>query len=110
MTTLKITPTTVLVGRALLIAAAVLVLAPDAAAGGGASMPFDGTLQTIAGWLTGTGARLLAVIAVAVGGIMWAFTRHEEGVKRIAQAALGFGIAVGATSLVATLGFGGATL
>ncbi len=104
------TTPTVLAGRVLLVAAAVLVLAPAAAASGGAAMPWDGPLQTIATALTGNTVRILAVIAIAVGGIMWAFTRHEEGVKRVSQAVLGLGIAIGAASFAATLGISGATL
>ncbi len=107
------TPTlnpTVLLGRALMVAAVVLVLAPAAAASGGAAMPWDGPLQTIATALTGNTVRILAVIAIAVGGIMWAFTRAEEGVKRVAQAVVGLGIAIGAASFAATIGISGAAL
>ena len=49
------------------------------------------------------------MIALAAGGIIWAFTRNEEGVKRIGQAVLGLGIAIGATSFAATLGISGAS-
>ena len=99
-----------LVGRLLLVAAAVLVLSPDAAASGGAAMPWDGPLQTIATALTGNTVRILAVIAIAAGGIMWAFTRHEDGVKRVSQAVVGLGVAIGAASFAATIGISGATL
>ena len=87
-----------------------LLVCGDAAAGGGAAMPWDGPLQTLADALTGNTIRLVAVIAIAAGGIMWAFTRHEEGVKRMSQAVLGLGIAIGAASFAATLGISGATL
>lgn len=91
-----------------LVAVAVLVAGP-AAASGGASMPWDGPLQTIADALTGNTVRIVAVIALAAGGIIWAFTRNEEGVKRVAQAVLGLGVAIGAASFAATLGISGAT-
>ena len=96
--------------RAVLLLVAAAVLADPAAAGGGAAMPWDGPLETLAGALTGNTIRLVAVIAIAAGGIMWAFTRHEEGVKRLSQAVLGLGIAIGAASFAATLGISGATL
>lgn len=96
--------------RAFLLLALAVVVAGPAAASGGAAMLWDGPLQTIASALTGNTVRILAVIAIAAGGIMWAFTRHEEGVKRISQAVLGLGIAIGAASFAATLGISGATL
>ncbi|OZC01159.1 TrbC/VirB2 family protein [Rubricoccus marinus] len=96
--------------RAAGLCALALVLADPAAASGGAAMPWDGPLQTIADALTGNTIRLVAVIALAAGGIIWAFTRNEEGVKRIAQAVMGLGVAIGAASFAATLGISGATL
>lgn len=86
-----------------------VLLAGPAAASGGAAMPWDGPLQTIADALTGNTVRIVAVIALAAGGIIWAFTRNEEGVKRVAQAVLGLGVAIGAASFAATLGISGAT-
>ena len=95
--------------RAVGLCALALVLADPAAASGGATMPWDGPLQQIADALTGNTVRIVAVIALAAGGIIWAFTRNEEGVKRIGQAVLGLGIAIGATSFAATLGISGAS-
>lgn len=101
---------TTLALRAVGLCALALVLADPASASGGAAMPWDGPLQTIADALTGNTIRLVAVIALAAGGIIWAFTRNEEGVKRIAQAVMGLGVAIGAASFAATLGISGATL
>ena len=86
-----------------------LLIASEASASGGAAMPWDGPLQTLADALTGNTVRLVAVIAIAMGGIIWAFTRNEEGAKRIGQAVLGLGIAIGATTFAATLGISGAS-
>ena len=94
--------------RALGLCALAVALADPAAASGGAAMPWDGPLQTIADALTGNTIRLVAVIALAAGGIIWAFTRNEEGVKRVGQAVLGLGVAIGAASFAATLGISGA--
>ena len=95
--------------RGLALLAVAVVLSDPAAASGGASMPWDGPLQTIADALTGNTIRLVAVIALAAGGIVWAFTKNEEGVKRIGQAVLGLGVAIGAASFAATLGISGST-
>ncbi len=96
--------------RAAGLAVVAFLVAGPAAASGGAAMPWDGPLQTIADALTGNTVRIVAVIALAAGGIIWAFTRNEEGVKRVAQAVLGLGVAIGAASFAATLGISGATL
>ncbi len=96
--------------RAAGLAAVAFLVAGPAAASGGSAMPWDGPLQTIADALTGNTVRIVAVIALAAGGIIWAFTRNEEGVKRVAQAVLGLGVAIGAASFAATLGISGATL
>ena len=86
-----------------------VLVSAEASASGGAAMPWDGPLQTIADALTGNTVRIVAVIALAAGGIIWAFTRNEEGVKRVAQAVLGLGVAIGAASFAATLGISGAS-
>lgn len=96
--------------HALVALAVLVVLTPVASASGGSAMPWDGPLQTVADALTGNTVRLLAVIAIAIGGLLWAFTRHEEGFKRVSQAILGLGVAVGAGSFAATIGVSGATL
>ena len=95
--------------RLLGLFALTLLMASEASASGGAAMPWDGPLQTLADALTGNTVRLVAVIAIAMGGIIWAFTRNEEGAKRIGQAVLGLGIAIGATTFAATLGISGAS-
>ena len=48
-----------------------------------------------------------AGLLIALGGIVWGFTRHEEGFKRVAQAIIAIGLVLGATNLVTTLGFQG---
>ena len=59
-----------LVGRVAVLLALAAVLADPASASGGAAMPWDGPLQTIADALTGNTIRLVAVIALAAGGIV----------------------------------------
>jgi type IV secretory pathway VirB2 component (pilin) len=74
---------------------------------GGVDMPWNGPAQIILDNLTGPTGKVVAGLLIAIGGIVWGFTRHEEGAKRIAQAIVGIGLILGATNLVTTLGFQG---
>ena len=103
--------------RCLLIAIALIgvsALLPDvafaAAAGGGAPMPWTGPLQSLLNNLSGPTARIIGALAFVVGGALWAFTRHEEGAKRFAQAIVGVAIMIGAANIVTALAFTGATV
>ncbi|MEP6496114.1 MAG: TrbC/VirB2 family protein [bacterium] len=94
-------------------AAALLTLLPavvHAAPAGGADMPWTGPLQNLLDNLSGTTARIVGALAFVVGGLMWAFTRHEEGAKRFGQAIVGIAIMIGAANIVAALAFAGATV
>ena len=82
---------------------------PAWAAGAGATMPWDGPLQALVNNLTGTTARALVLLAVVGAGLLWAFTRNEEGLKKLGQITFGGAIALGAATLMANLGFAGAT-
>jgi type IV secretory pathway VirB2 component (pilin) len=95
-------------GRA---AALLLIVTPAAfASTGGAAMPWDTPLQNLLSNLTGPTARALVVIAIVACGLLWAFTRNEEGLKRLGQIAFGGAIALGAVALTANLGFAGAVV
>lgn len=80
-----------------------------AAGAGAATMPWDGPLQALVNNLTGTTARALVLLAVVGAGLLWAFTRNEEGLKKLGQITFGGAIALGAATLMASLGFAGAT-
>jgi type IV secretion system protein VirB2 len=77
---------------------------------GGAPMPWDTPLQALLDNLTGPTARALVLIAIVGCGLLWAFTRNEEGLKKLGQIAFGGAIALGAVTLLASLGFAAATL
>ena len=96
--------------RPLLILALFLALVATAAhAGtGGTTMPWNTPLQRVLDNLTGVTGKVLAAFMSAVGGVMWGFTRHEEGAKRIGQAIIGIGFLLGAVSFIDLLGFEGA--
>ena len=94
-----------------LVLALLAGLAPTASAtaAGGAPMPWDTPLQNLMANLTGPTARALVIIAIVGAGLMWAFTRNEEGLKKLGQIAFGGAIALGAVALMAGLGFAGAS-
>ena len=93
---------------------AVLLLGPSALfaapIGGGVPMPWTGPLEMLLDNLSGPTARILGALAFVIGGALWAFTRHEEGVKRFGQAIVGIAIMIGAANIVAALAFVGATV
>ena len=105
-------PGTFRVLRPVVAALALLPIAasPALASAGGAAMPWDTPLQNLLGNLSGPTARTLVLLAIVACGLLWAFTRHEEGLKRLGQIAFGGAIAVGAVALMASLGFSGATM
>lgn len=74
---------------------------------GGTDMPWNGPMQAILDNITGPTGKIIAGLLIALGGIVWGFTRHEEGFKRVAQAIIAIGLVLGATNLVTTLGFQG---
>lgn len=100
-----------LVGTVLALASVLLPhVAVAASAGGGASMPWTGPLQSLLNNLSGPTARIIGALAFVVGGALWAFTRHEEGARRFAQAIVGIAIMIGAANIVSALAFAGATV
>jgi type IV secretion system protein TrbC len=88
----------------------IFVARSASAAGGGSPMPWDTPLQNLLGNLTGPTTRALILIAIVACGLLWAFTRNEEGLKRLGQVAFGGAIAMGAVAMLASLGFAGAVL
>lgn len=87
-----------------------LTVASTAYAAGGDPMPWDGPLTALMNNLAGPTARVLVTIAVVGCGLMWAFTRNDEGLKKLGQIAFGGAIAMGAATLMASLGFAGAVV
>ena len=110
-TTPRTFPRVLLVGALLALASVLLPhVALAASTGGGAPMPWTGPLQSLLDNLSGPTARIIGALAFVVGGALWAFTRHEEGARRFAQAVVGLAIMIGAANIVSALAFVGATV
>ena len=104
-------PQCLLFGAVLALASVLLPhVATAASAGGGAPMPWTGPLESLLNNLSGPTARIIGALAFVVGGALWAFTRHEEGARRFAQAVVGLAIMIGAANIVSALAFVGATV
>lgn len=89
----------------------IIAAAPTAfAATAGSAMPWDTPLERLMQNLTGPTARVLVTCAVVGCGLLWAFTRNEDGLRRLGQVAFGGAIALGAAALMANLGFAGAVV
>jgi len=101
--------------RSLSIAAVVAltglaVLVADAwAAAIGPPMPWDGPLLMILASLSGTVAHVLITVAVIVTGLVFAFTEHGSGARRLFGVAFGGALALGALSFMTAVGWAGAT-
>jgi type IV secretion system protein TrbC len=91
--------------------AAVLVLGADAAQATptGPAMPWDAPLQTLLDNLQGTVARILVTVAVVITGLLFAFGESGGAFRRVFGIAFGAAIALGALTVLSSLGFVGAT-
>lgn len=89
-------------------ALAMLVLPGNAWAAAGIPGDIGPMIQKLTDWLTAI-AKPLAVLMIAVGGITWAMTRNDEGMKTIGRVIIGLCIAISAVAIGGQLGFNGAT-
>ena len=79
------------------------------AASFGPPMPWDGPLLIILASLSGTVAHVLITVAVIVTGLVFAFTEHGSGARRLLGVAFGGALALGALSFMTAVGWAGAT-
>lgn len=91
--------------RQLATVAALLTAGASRAWATGPAMPWDTAVDNLLQNLSGPTARALVLMAIVATGLLWAFTRNEEGLKRVGQIAFGGAIAMGAVTLFANLGF-----
>lgn len=75
----------------------------------GPSMPWDAPLQTLLENLQGTVARILVTVAVVITGLLFAFGESGGAFRRVFGIAFGAAIALGALTVLSSLGFVGAT-
>ncbi len=92
--------------RCLLVLLPIILFIEPAFAGGGA-MPWDKGLQKFQDALTGTPAKVIAVISLAVAGGMLAFGGElSEFAKRICMVIIAASVMIGANSMVTNLQIG----
>ncbi len=75
----------------------------------GPSMPWDTPLQVLLDNLQGTVARILVTVAVVITGLLFAFGESGGAFRRVFGIAFGAAIALGALTVLTSLGFVGAT-
>lgn len=89
----------------------VLLLPSEAVAGtGGVDLPWNTPLQNLLDNMTGSTARILAGLMLVIGGIVWGFTRNEEGAKRFGQGIVAIALMFGAVQIVDALAFAGGVI
>ena len=96
---------------AVAVGAALAAVFSDAALAttSGPSMPWDAPLQTLLENLQGTVARILVTVAVVITGLLFAFGESGGAFRRVFGIAFGAAIALGALTVLSSLGFVGAT-
>jgi type IV secretory pathway VirB2 component (pilin) len=92
---------------AIAITGFVLLITSPVIAGTTDSLPWDAPGQKIESWLTGSVAKMVAIILIAVSGIMFANGEHGSAFRRMMGIMFGISIAVGAATLYSSLGFSG---
>ena len=95
---------------AVVVLTSLAVLVGDAVAAAiGPPMPWDGPLLMILASLSGTVAHVLITVAVIMTGLVFAFTEHGSGARRLFGVAFGGALALGALSFMTAVGWAGAT-
>ena len=93
-----------------LLLALCLVHAPEVLAGTTTSLSnFTAPIQTVVDWLTGDIGRLLSIVVLAFFGMYLWKKRAEDKGERGLMFLLGTAVLLGATNIVDSLGFVGAT-
>lgn len=88
---------------ALLIgAAATLAVGPAWAAGVGASMPWEGPLDTVMQSLSGPVAKAVGIIAIVLTGLGFAFAEGGSALRKGIGIVFGLAIAFTATTFIST--------
>ena len=84
---------------------------PAAASGGGDIFPgLVNFLQAVVDALTGEVAKLLTILAIVVGGILWMVADSGTGMRKVAGGIIGAAIVIAAVNFADLMGFSGALL
>src|SRR5262245_42877411 len=78
------------------------------AAVAGSGLPWDTPLLTVSNALWGTPAHAIMTAVIVFAGLVWAFTDHQIGARRVFAGAMGGSLAINAPQVMAALGWGGA--
>ncbi len=93
--------------KIILLAYVTLITSP-AFASTADSLPWDTPAQKVEDWLSGSVARIIAIVLIAVTGLMFAHGEHGSAFRRGMGVIFGISIAIGAATLYQSLGFSGA--
>ncbi|APO69869.1 conjugal transfer protein TrbC 1 (plasmid) [Rhizobium gallicum] len=101
----------VVVGSAVALVSAVVLVSPALASSGGGGLPWESPLQQIQQSITGPVAGFIALAAVAIAGGMLIFGGElNDFARRLCYIALVGGVLLGATQIVGLFGATGATI
>jgi len=98
-------------GRAIALAALMMILLVAPAYAAGSGMPWEGPLEQIVDSITGPVARAAAVIAIVIAGIAIMFSEGGGGIRKLAFVGLGIAVMFAAVSFFLDFfGFAGGAL
>lgn len=86
----------------------VFIVTSPVFAGTTEAMPWDAPGRKIEAWLTGSVAKIVAIVLIAVSGIIFANGEHGSAFRRMMGIMFGISITVGAVTIFSSLGFSGA--
>lgn len=90
------------IGRKTLVAASILLIAMPLYAQAGGGDPWDNAVQVLQTAFTSTIARGLSLVAIVVGGLMFAFGEGQSK-RTLAGIIFGVGMSIGAVNFMAWL-------
>jgi len=93
----------------ILVMLSVLTACPAYAVTGSSGHIWEETLFILQESITGPAGQSIALIAIAIAGFAWLFGSHQRGMQNLLALAVGLGMVLASASVLASLGFPGAT-